>query len=232
MFDVTDDKVVFNRKGISIARLGAVFGVFLLAIPMLILGIYMISTVDLEENVRFWVSFAAYAVPIALLIISSVFVLGLPVLFFFFLRDALYTYVFDKVGVHRVSPFGEIIIPWKDLKDYGFSFEHTNKDYDLEVETLLYQREYGKTYMFYFSDKEADTQRHERKDLKNVKIKWSCSFLNQEQNWDYYAARKDGEVYRIILDFCSSHTDVKPFIPVTIEEYLYPKVESPTSRFL
>ncbi len=232
MFDVTDDKVVYNRKGISMVRLCIAVAAMPVIILAICLTVYWITTIDLAENIHRLLVVASYAVPVVVLVLLSFLLLVIPPVIYLLLPDVLYTYVFDKVGVHRLSPFGEIIIPWEDLKDYGFSFAWTNKDRDLEIENLIFSREYGKTYVFYFSDKEVETKRHERKDLKDVKIKWGCDFLNQERQFDYYAARKDGAVYRIILDFCASHTDVKPFLPVTINEYLYPEVESPTSKFL
>lgn len=232
MFDVTDDKMVYNRKGISIARVCFAVVIMLAAIFCVCLLTYLITTTSFAENTPRFLVIGFYVFTIAVLVVLSLLFLAMPVVICFMMPDVLYTYVFDKVGVHRVSPFGEIIIPWKELKEYGFSFAWTNKDRDPEIENLIYQKEYGKSYVFYFSDKEVETQRYERKNLKGVKIKWGCSFMNQERHIDYYAARKDGAVYRIILDFCASHTDVKPFLPVTINEYLYPEVESPTSKYL
>ena len=137
-------------------------------------------------------------------------------------KIALCVYVFDQLGVSRVSPFGTKFIAWEDVKDYGISFEYTRRSRHFFIDI-------GKSYSFYVSDKVCPQKNYSKKDLSGVFFRRSFS-LGYQKHTGYFEARKQGEYVRQMLAFCAEHTDIEPFIASNAYGLLDPVLESPSDK--
>ena len=222
MYDITDKQIKIDE------RIQAVAVIF---ISLLLLGMTVGFSVLLVSSVLAFEPNEA-AAPLAIKISYAVFVVeGLFLLLCFVIcvclfvtgiRSSLYVYVFDQLGVSRVSPFGTKFIAWEDVKDYGVSFEYTRRSRHFFIDI-------GKSYSFYVSDKVCPQKNYSKKDLSGVFFKLSFN-LGYQKNMGYFAAREQGEYVRQMLAFCAEHTDIEPFIASNAYGLLDPVLESPSDK--
>ena len=93
-------------------------------------------------------------------------------------------------GITYFCGFRKKDILWCELKDYGISFDGRGRS--------------GNTYTLYFSHEILPEKSPNKKKLKSVLIRFD---LLQE---DY------ASVYGTLLPYCSKHTGLKPFLPVSV----------------
>lgn len=217
MLNITDEKITVSDKDAGIPGV-FIYGIMTLAsIGVVITWAFMMSSeflVPANEKLVLWVNIGKGYVLFGLICVVFKMLLYL----IYNIREAMFTYVFDEQGIHRISPFGEKHIMWAELKDYGFSYFRKILRYRFSD---LYLPDRGHEYIFYFSDKEHKTKKYGRKSLRGVSMWWHCAFHTGHVS-GFFTRRKNTTAYRAILDFCASHTDLKPTVPDKVTEYIYP----------
>lgn len=222
MYDITDKQIKIDER---IQDVAVIF------ISLLLLGMTVgFSVLLVSSALAFEPSEAA--APIAIKISYAFFVIaGLFLLLCFVIcvclfvagiRNSLYVYVFDQLGISRISPFGTRFIAWEDVKDYGISFEYTRRSSHFFIDI-------GKSYSFYVSDKVCPQKNYSKKDLSGVFFRRSFG-LGYQKHTGYFEARKQGEYVRQMLAFCAEHTDIEPFIASNAYGLLDPVLESPSDK--
>ena len=222
MYNVTEKQIKIDE------RIQAVAVIF---ISLLLLGMTVGFSVLLVSSALAFEPNEA-AAPIAIKISYAFFVVeGLFLLLCFVIcaclfvagiHNSLYVYVFDQLGVSRISPFRTKFIAWEDVKDYGISFEYTRRSSHFFIDI-------GKSYSFYVSDKVCPQKNYSKKDLSGVFFILSFN-LGYQKHTGYFEARKQGEHVRQMLAFCAEHTDVQPFIASNATGLLDPVLESPSDK--
>lgn len=222
MYDITDKQIKIDERAgkisatliCSVTALISAWGVF-----QLIRNIFTYEPAEHASPLAVKLAYAFFIVS-ALLFAFACFVLAYSA--FYCAKDALCVYVFDQLGVSRISPFRTRFIAWEDVKDYGISFEYTRRSRHFFIDI-------GKSYSFYVSDKECPTVNSNKKDLSGVFFRLSFS-LGYQKHTGYFEARKQGEYERQMLAFCAEHTDVQPFIASNATGLLDPVLESPSDK--
>ncbi len=217
MLEVTDSKITISGRKVGIPSV-IIYGLMtLVSLGTVIMWAFMIGSDFLtpaDGRLVLWVNIG---LGIVMFMLICVFVM--MVLFLIYnIREALYTYVFDEQGIHRLSPFGENHILWADLKDYGFSYFRKTLNYRFSD---LYLPDRGHEYIFYVSDKKLENKKHGRKRLRGVSMWWHCAFKTAHGS-GFFNRYRSTSAYRVILDFCASHTDIKPNMPGIVAGYVYP----------
>ena len=217
MLEVTDSKITISGRKVGIPSVIIYSLMTLVSLGTVIMWAFMMSSeflVPANEKLVLWVNIGKGYVMFALTCVFVMMVLYL----IYNIREALYTYVFDEQGIHRLSPFGEKHILWADLKDYGFSYFRKTLSYRFSD---LYLPDRGHEYIFYVSDKKLENKKHGRKRLRGVSMWWHCAFETGHVS-GFFTRRKNTTAYRAILDICASHTDIKPNLPGLVAGYVYP----------
>lgn len=221
MYNVTEKQIKVDNR-IQGAALAFVFLLFLGMMAgylvMLVSSALNYEPNELTTPIAVKLVYASYAVGGLLMLLFCVFCVYVVVNG---IRAALYVYVFDQLGVSRVSLFGQKHIPWENVKDYGVSFKHTRRTrHGINI---------GRAYTLYVSDKACPTKSSNKKDLSGVFFRLSFS-LGYQRDMGYFAARRQGEYERQMLAFCAEHTDVEPFIASNATGLLDPVLESPSDK--
>ena len=217
MVEVTDSKITISGRKVGIPSVIIYSLMTLVSLGTVIMWAFMMGSdflTPVSEKLVLWVNIGKGYVMFALTCVFVMMVLYL----IYNIREALYTYVFDEQGIHRLSPFGEKHILWVDLKDYGFSYFRKTLSYRFSD---LYLPDRGHEYIFYVSDKKLENKKHGRKRLRGVSMWWHCAFETGHVS-GFFTRRKNTTAYRAILDFCASHTDIKPNLPGQVAGYVYP----------
>ncbi len=221
MYNITEKQIkIDNRIGgvsativCSVAALISAWGVY-----QIILSIFNYEPAEHASPFAVNLAYVFFVVS-ALLLAFVCFLLAYSA--FYCAKTALCVYVFDQLGVSRVSPFHTRFIAWEDVKDYGVSFEHNRRtQYGINI---------GKYYSFYVSDKVCPQKNYSKKDLSGVFFRLSFS-LGYQKHMGYFEARRQGEYQRQMLAFCAEHTDVEPFIASNATGLLDPVLESPSDK--
>lgn len=222
MYDVTEKQIKIDERAPGVA-VTLIFSVFSLLSAW---GAYhlirTIFTYEPSEHASPIAVKLAYAFFIVTALIFTVACFLSAYSAFCCAKIALCVYVFDQLGVSRVSPFGTRFIAWEDVKDYGISFEYTRRSSHFFIDI-------GKSYSFYVSDKVCPQKNYSKKDLSGVFFKLSFN-LGYQKNMGYFAAREQGEYVRQTLAFCAEHTDIEPFIASNAHGLLDPVLESPSDK--
>lgn len=217
MLEVTDSKITVSGRKVGIPSV-IIYGMMtLFSLGVVILWAYCIGSGVLtpaDQRFELLVNMGLGIVMFMLICVFAMMVLYLV----YNIREVLFTYVFDEQGIHRLSPFGEKHILWADLKDYGFSYFRKTLDYRFSD---MYYPDRGHEYIFYVSDKKLENKKHGRKRLRGVSMWWHCAFKTAHVS-GFFTRRKNTTAYRVILDFCASHTDIKPNMPELVTGYIYP----------
>ena len=220
MLEVTDGKITVSGKKIGLPSVIIYFFGTVVYAAVVIVWAYIIgsgSFTPANEALVGLVNVGMWTAMLLLTCMLAIMLLGLV----YNIRETLFTYVFDEQGIHRLSPFGEKHIFWTELQDYGFSYFRKTLYYSLSD---LYYPDRGHEYIFYFSDKKLETKKRGRKSLRGVSMWWHCSFKTSNVS-GFFKRQRNTTAYRAILDFCASHTDIKPNMPGMVTDYVYPKAD-------
>ena len=222
MYNITDKQIKIDNRigGISATIICSVFTLLSAwGVYQVILTIFNYEPV--EHASPFAVNLAYVFFVVSALLLAFVCFLFACIVFYG-AKSALCVYVFDQLGVSRVSPFRTRFIAWEDVKDYGVSFEYTRRSRHFFIDI-------GKSYSFYVSDKVCPQKNYSKKDLSGVFFRLSFN-LGYQKNMGYFEARRQGEYERQMLAFCAEHTDIEPFIASNATGLLDPVLESPSDK--